>query len=109
LALFCANRFNLGAVRNSHHRYSRIACFAGGIGKATSADVGWRSSVDCYTTVGYIFPADDGVSQYEMESSLTMALQATGAAPSALSDVGDSLLPGFVVASFPAPVPELGR
>jgi hypothetical protein len=40
---------------------------------------------------------------------LTMALQATGAAPSVLDGDGDLLLPGFVVASFPAPVPELGR
>jgi len=38
-----------------------------------------------------------------------MALQATGAAPSVFDGEGDSLLPGFVVASFPAPVPELGR
>ena len=37
------------------------------------------------------------------------SLQATGAAPSVLDGVGDGLLPGFVVASFPAPVPELGR
>jgi len=37
------------------------------------------------------------------------SLQATGAAPSVLDGVGDSLLPGFVAASFPAPVPELGR
>jgi hypothetical protein len=35
--------------------------------------------------------------------------QATGAAPSVLDGVGDSQLPGFVVAPFPAPVPELGR
>ena len=37
------------------------------------------------------------------------ALQATGAALSVFDSVGDSLLPGFVVASFPAPVPELWR
>jgi hypothetical protein len=30
--------------------------------------------------------------------------QATGAARSDLDDVGDWLLPGFIVASFPAPV-----
>jgi hypothetical protein len=40
---------------------------------------------------------------------LTMALQATGAAPSVLDGDGDLLLPGFVVPSFPAPVPELSR
>ena len=37
------------------------------------------------------------------------SLKATGAAPSVLDGAGDSLLPGFVAASFPAPVPELGR
>jgi hypothetical protein len=37
------------------------------------------------------------------------SLQATGATPSVLDGVGDSLLPGFVATSFPAPVPELGR
>jgi hypothetical protein len=37
------------------------------------------------------------------------SLQATGAARSVLDGEGDSLLPGFVAASFPAPVPELGR
>jgi hypothetical protein len=37
------------------------------------------------------------------------SLQATGAARSDLDGVGDRLLPGFVVASFPAPVPELWR
>ena len=58
-------------MRNSHHRYSRIACFAGGIGKATSADVGWRSSVDCHAVVGHIVFTDDGISKYEMQSSLT--------------------------------------
>jgi hypothetical protein len=36
-------------------------------------------------------------------------LQATGAAPSVFDGEGDSLLSGFVAASFPAPVPELGR
>jgi hypothetical protein len=36
-------------------------------------------------------------------------LQATGAAPSVLDGMGDWLLPGFVVAQFPAPVPELDR
>ena len=35
------------------------------------------------------------------------ALQATGAACSALEGAGDSQLPGFSAASFPAPVPEL--
>ena len=35
------------------------------------------------------------------------SLQATGAAPSVLDGVGDSLFPGFVAAAFPAPVPEL--
>jgi hypothetical protein len=35
------------------------------------------------------------------------SLQATAAAPSVLDGVGDSLLPGLVVAAFPAPVPEL--
>jgi hypothetical protein len=37
------------------------------------------------------------------------SLQATGATRTDLDGVGDSLLPGFVVASFPAPVPELLR
>jgi len=37
------------------------------------------------------------------------APQAKDAALSDLDSAGDSLLPGFVVASFPAPVPELGR
>jgi len=41
--------------------------------------------------------------------SLTKSLQATGAGRSDLDGVGDSLLPGFVAASLPAPVPELGR
>lgn len=45
----------------------------------------------------------------KMIFGLTMALQATGAARSDSDGVGDSLLPGFVAASFPAPVPELGR
>jgi hypothetical protein len=27
--------------------------------------------VDCYIVVGNFFPADDGISKYEMESSLT--------------------------------------
>jgi hypothetical protein len=36
-------------------------------------------------------------------------LQATGAARTGLDVAGDSQLPGFVAASFPAPVPELGR
>jgi hypothetical protein len=44
-----------------------------------------------------------------MTMSPNKSLQATGAAPSVLDDEGDSPLPGFVVASFPAPVPELGR
>ena len=42
-------------------------------------------------------------------SMANKSLQATGAEPSVLDDAGDSLLPGFVVASFPAPVPELWR
>jgi hypothetical protein len=37
------------------------------------------------------------------------SLQATGADLSAFDGMGDSLLPGFVGAAFPAPVPELGR
>jgi hypothetical protein len=37
------------------------------------------------------------------------SLQATGAAPSVLDGTGDGLLPSFVAASFPAPVPELKR
>jgi hypothetical protein len=37
------------------------------------------------------------------------SLQATGAAPAIVDGVGGSLLPGFVAALFPAPVPELGR
>jgi hypothetical protein len=37
------------------------------------------------------------------------SLQATGAAPPVLDGAGDWLLPGFVVASLPAPVPELKR
>jgi hypothetical protein len=37
------------------------------------------------------------------------ALQATGAARSDCDGEGDSLLPSFVAASFPAPVPELIR
>jgi hypothetical protein len=37
------------------------------------------------------------------------SLQATGAALSVLDGVGDSLLPGFVLVSLPAPVPELKR
>lgn len=37
------------------------------------------------------------------------SLQATGAAPSVLNGEADSLFSGFVVASFPAPVPELWR
>jgi hypothetical protein len=50
---------------------------------------------------------------------LNKSLQATGAAPSTftkatvdrsvLDGEGDSLLPGFVAAAFPAPVPELWR
>ena len=44
-----------------------------------------------------------------MVTARAKPLQATGAAPSVLDGVGDSLLPGFVAASFPAPVPELGR
>jgi len=35
--------------------------------------------------------------------------QATGAKAPILDGVGDSLLLGFVAASFPAPVPELWR
>jgi hypothetical protein len=37
------------------------------------------------------------------------SLQATGAALSVLDGEGDGLLPDSVAASFPAPVPELGR
>ena len=37
------------------------------------------------------------------------SLQATGAAPSVSGGEGDPLLPGFVEASLPAPVPELWR
>jgi hypothetical protein len=39
------------------------------------------------------------------------SLQATGAASrsAGFDNQGDGLLPGFVAASFPAPVPELGR
>ena len=44
-----------------------------------------------------------------MTDTPNKSLQATGAAPSVLDGVGDWLLPGFVVALFPAPVPELGR
>ena len=65
--------------------------------------------MDCYTTVGYIFPADDEIYQYEMQSSLTRSLQATGAARTGLDGMGDSLLPGFVAALLPAPVSELCR
>jgi len=43
------------------------------------------------------------------KSRLTRALQATAAAPSVFNGVGNSLLPGFVGAAFPAAVPELGR
>jgi len=42
-------------------------------------------------------------------AGFNQSLQATGAACSVLDGVGDSLLPGFVAASFSAPVPELGR
>ena len=42
-----------------------------------------------------------------MTDTPNKSLQATGAAPSVLDGVGDWLLPGFVVALFPAPVPEL--
>ena len=44
-----------------------------------------------------------------MSTRPNKSLQATGAAPSVLDGVGDSLLPGLVAALFPAPVPELGR
>jgi len=37
------------------------------------------------------------------------SLQATGAARTVLDGEGDSLLPGFAVALFHAPVPELWR
>jgi hypothetical protein len=37
------------------------------------------------------------------------SLLATGVAPSVLDDAEDSLLPGFIVASLPAPVPKLRR
>ena len=66
-----ASRFNLGAGLHSHFRYHRIACLAGGIGKGTNDSVGWRSSVDCHTVVGHIVFTDDGISKYEMQSSLT--------------------------------------
>jgi hypothetical protein len=50
------------------------------------------------------------LSHLQLESKThNKALQATGAALSVLDGVGDRLLPGFVAASFPAPVPELGR
>ena len=42
-----------------------------------------------------------------MKSSPNKSLQATAAALSVLDGVGDSLLPGFVGAQFPAAVPEL--
>jgi hypothetical protein len=42
-----------------------------------------------------------------MRKEPNKALQATGAAPSVLDGEGDWLLPGFVAASFTAPVPEL--
>jgi len=35
------------------------------------------------------------------------SIQATAATPSVLDSVGNSELPGFVVAQFPAAVPEL--
>ncbi len=44
-----------------------------------------------------------------MKKASNKSLQATGAARSVLDGVGDSLLPGFVAASLPAPVPELWR
>jgi hypothetical protein len=44
--------------------------FAGGIGKGTNDSVGWRSSVDCHIVVGHIVFTDDGISKYEMHSSL---------------------------------------
>jgi len=40
---------------------------------------------------------------------LNKSLQATPTAPSVFDGVGDSLLPSFVAALFPAGVPELGR
>lgn len=46
---------------------------------------------------------------HPMTRGLTNSLQATGATPSVLDGEGDSLLFRFVVASLPAPVPELGR
>jgi hypothetical protein len=48
-----------------------------------------------------------GISVSKIKSN--KSLQATGAARTGLDGVGDSLLPGFAVAPFPAPVPELER
>lgn len=44
-----------------------------------------------------------------MRMAPNKSLQATGAARSSWHDVEDLLLPGFVTASFSAPVPELWR
>jgi len=49
------------------------------------------------------------MSRFDELHTPNKALQATGAARSDLDGEEDSLRLGFVVASFPAPVPELGR
>src|SRR5204862_3464899 len=45
--------------------------------------------------------------QFMPMSGAHESLQATAAAASVFNSVGDSLLPGFVAAQFPAAVPEL--
>ena len=50
-----------------------------------------------------------GIHKNRLTKWSNKSLQATGAAPSVLDGGGDWLLPGFVVAVFPAPVPELWR
>jgi hypothetical protein len=109
LAPGCARGFNLGAVRNSHHRYYRIARSAGGIGKATRADVGGRSAVDCDTAVGYILPADGGISQYEMHSSLTRPLQATATPPVSWTGIGNVIVTVAFRIQSPVAAPDHGR
>ena len=47
--------------------------------------------------------------QFTARKKSSESLQATGAAPTVLDAERDLLLPGFVVASFPTPVPELER
>jgi len=54
-------------------------------------------------------PSGVKVSKIMADFSHSLSLQATGAALSVLDGMGDSLLPGFVAASLPAPVLELGR